>query len=250
MREEVSELRSKGFLAQRLELIREVERGHFWHEPRRRLLLELVRDRVRPGASVLDVGCGTGTFCEALQEAGYSAFGVDPWAARMGLGTVRFRTATAELLPWAAAEFDMVCALDVLEHVDDRQALSETFRVLRPAGVLLASVPAYPWLWSERDVVARHRRRYRSRALRTLLSDAGFITEHIFGFQFLLFPLVALSRIGQRRRGGRGLLDKEDRPGSATNAILRAVNRAEVRWGGWMRPPFGSSLIAIARKPD
>lgn len=246
---ELSKPHAVGFHPRRLAMIREVERWHYWHEPRRRLLVDLIREQVKPGARILDVGCGTGYFCEVLEQAGYVPFGVDPWADRTGLDKVRFRTATAELLPWANAEFDMVCALDMLEHVDDRQALSEMFRVLCPSGVLLVSVPAHWWLWGSRDELAGHRRRYQRRTLRNLLRNAGFATKHIFGFQFALFPLFVLSRIWQRWRGGALQVEREDRPGTAVNAILREINRAEVRLGRLLRPPTGSSLIAIARKP-
>jgi Methylase involved in ubiquinone/menaquinone biosynthesis len=246
--DQTSALSGVGFPRGRLELIRSVERGHFWHEPRRLLLLETVRSLVSPGARILDVGCGTGRFCEALHEAGYASAGADPWIQDLALDEARFRAATAEALPWADGEFDMVCALDVLEHVDDRQALAEMYRVLRPSGVLLVCVPACQWLWSGRDIVAGHRRRYRRRVLRDTLSQAGFSVERLFGYQFILLPLLVLSRMSQLWRTEASQVEHEDRPWPMVNAVLRAINRAEVRFGRLLRPRFGSSLIAVARR--
>jgi SAM-dependent methyltransferase len=237
------------FRPQRLDMIREVENWHFWHEPRRRLLLDIIRKQAKAGAKLLDVGCGTGLFCEILQQAGYKAFGADPWADRFGLDETWFRTASTDQLPWSNEEFDIACALDVLEHVDDEQALSEIFRVVRPSGTLVVCVPAHGWLWSERDVLAGHRRRYDRGALRDLLYGAGFATERIFGFQFALLPLLIVSRFWQRWRGKTNQVEREDRPGTFVNAVLREVNRAEVKLGRFIRPPFGSSLIAVAHKP-
>ena len=233
----------------RLETISDVEVWHFWHEPRRRLLLDTVQPLLKPGARVLDVGCGTGTFCRHLAQAGYSAHGVDPWADRLEGDHDLFQSGVAECLPSGDEEFDVVCALDLLEHVDDERAASEAYRVLIPGGAFLVSVPAFPFLWSERDRVAGHRRRYGRRSLRALLCAAGFQVERLFGFQFLLLPLLVLNRTLRSRTEGRARVAGEDRPNRHLNVAMRAINRAEVTLGRWVRPPFGSSLIAVARKP-
>ena len=98
---------------------------HFWHGPRRQLLLDLL---VREGvadvqAPLLDVGCGDGSLVSALRATNVASFGLDPWAERVGLDGERFRCGTVSRIPWPDAAFGTVCALDVLEDVDDRAAL-------------------------------------------------------------------------------------------------------------------------------
>lgn len=239
------------FAPERLDWIAQVERGHFWHAPRRRLLMRLVErhlSSIDGDASVLDVGCGSGRFVHALRDRGHRAYGTDPHAVAATANRGWFAVGLAETLPFASDRFAMVTALDSLEHVDDVAALGEIARVLRGGGWLVASVPAHAWLWSERDERAGHLRRYDRAGLQSRLRDAGFEVTHVTGYQFLLLPLLAMSRALQRGRHGRSALAEEDRPSPPLNAVLRLINDCEVSMGRWLPMPTGSSLIVVARK--
>ena len=77
-------------------------------------------------------------------------------------------------LPFATATFDLITALEVVEHVEsDETALAELCRVLKPGGTLLLSVPAYRFLWSSHDVALHHKRRYTAHRMQTNLTRAG-----------------------------------------------------------------------------
>ena len=87
--------------------------------------------------------------------------------------------------------FDVLCAFDVLEHIeDDRAALAQWVTWLRPGGVLLLSVPAHMRLWTAGDEWAGHYRRYGRKALQALLLDTGLKLET---FECYGFPLTNLS---------------------------------------------------------
>jgi SAM-dependent methyltransferase len=89
-------------------------------------------------------------------------------------------------LPFAAASFDLVCALDIVEHVDDdAAALAELSRVARPGAAVLLSVPLHPELWNAFDDFVGHRRRYRPELLTELLGRHGFSIERsaVYGMQ-------------------------------------------------------------------
>jgi len=187
--------------------LRELERTHWWFRGRRRILLAaLARAEVR-AASVLDVGCGAGTHLAWLGErfAGARRVGIDLERAPLRFcrddGGHRVCQADAARLPFASGSFDLVTALDALEHVeDDAAALRECLRVLRPGGALLASVPAFRSLWGSVDELGHHHRRYRRRELRARIEAAGFEVALERYFNFLLFaPIAAVRWLGRLR---------------------------------------------------
>jgi 2-polyprenyl-6-hydroxyphenyl methylase/3-demethylubiquinone-9 3-methyltransferase len=106
-------------------------------------VLERIAGRVGPSARVLDVGCGAGFLSNALAQAGHRVVGIDASAESLAVArqhdetqTVRYERGDALSLPYAAASYDVVCAMDFLEHVEDpARAVAEAARVLRPGGL-------------------------------------------------------------------------------------------------------------------
>jgi SAM-dependent methyltransferase len=243
------------------EQVREIERDHWWFAGRRRVLgAVLERLQVRAGC-VLDVGCGAGTNLDLLGQRFPAArlHGVD-----IDLGSLRHcrrhRPAAALVqadmarLPFRSASFDLVCALDALEHVaDDAGALAGLHRVCRPGGTLLATVPAFPFLWGNVDRVGHHFRRYRQRELVRLVEKAGFATRFVRYFNTLLFPAIAGVRLLARLRGPGGGSDELGTDfdlvkSGPLNTALARVFGSEASWPAWT-PPFGVSLLCVARRP-
>ena len=98
-------------------------------------------------------------------------------------------------LPYPDRVFDLVCALDIIEHVDDDDsALSEISRVAMPGAALLLSVPLHPSYWTPFDDMVGHRRRYEPARLITKLAQHGFAVERsaIFGMKPKSSALVDL----------------------------------------------------------
>ena len=158
------------------------------HELRERLLLDLFL-AARPGIEVLDAGAGQGTLSAKLAALGFEVTSSDTSPAAVAVLRERLpgRVLEADVaaLPFDDESFDSAVLGEVLEHVgDDRGALSEIARVLRPHGVLALSVPANPRLYGPSDVWAGHVRRYTRAALIDACTSAGLTVERCLGWGF------------------------------------------------------------------
>ena len=230
----------------------ELENRHWWFRGRRAVIHALLT-RVQPSGplSVLDAGCGTGRNLEEYARLG-EATGIDPSPEAVAFcherGLSQVIEGSLENLPFSAALFDVVCATDVLEHVDDDLgALTELSRVTRRGGFLLATVPAYQWLWSQSDVALHHRRRYTRPNLLNRIRKTGWEPEVATYFNSILLPPIALIRRLGRHRSGRAELAQTP---SSLNGPLSAPMRLEaqvIRAG--IRLPFGVSVGVLCRKP-
>ena len=114
------------------------------------------------------------------------------------------RFGEAEALPYDPESFDVVTALDVIEHLDDdRCGLREISRVLRPGGYVLLFVPAFMFLWGVQDDVSNHRRRYDRADLTAKVKSAGFEVEKAGYANFTFFLPVLIIRSLMRWLGIR-----------------------------------------------
>jgi SAM-dependent methyltransferase len=230
----------------------EVGSRHWWFEGRRIIVRSLLTSESLPsGARIYDVGCGTGQNLEMLAAFG-EVTGVDRSAEVLGLAGARgFQVLQGDIasLPLASDSADVMVAMDVLEHLDDDgEAARELFRVLRPGGLVVITVPAFRWLWGSQDDVSHHRRRYTRAELEALLSGAGFVLHKVSFFNFFLFLPTWLGRRLVALLGATVLSENTltppwlDRPLGAIFASEAGVLRR-------LDFPVGVSLLALGRKP-
>jgi ubiquinone/menaquinone biosynthesis C-methylase UbiE len=230
-----------------------LEDFYWWHIARRALIEDLIVEGLggRTGARLLDVGCGTGANLATFARHA-RATGIDMSAEALSFckerGVPSVARSRVERLPFADGTFDVVTALDVLEHTDDDlEALAELRRVCRPGGLLITTVPAYGFLWSEHDEALRHRRRYTRHELRNKLTLSDFRVERASYFiTTLFFPIVAL-------RVHQGLFKRSTRPRTSLRVLPGWANSLLVHLLGLERRalrrinlPFGVSIVSVA----
>ena len=231
----------------------DLEDGHWWFRGRRAVLWALLRRAGLPDQPrLLDAGCGTGRNLAEFGRLG-TAQGVDPspqaieFCRRRGLAGVE--AAGIEALPFADGVFDLILATDVLEHVEhDDVAAAELRRVAAPGALLVVTVPAYRWLWSQHDDSHHHLRRYTASALRARLVSGGWRPVLETYFNSLLLPPIALVRTLARRRAPRDGRTDYQLTGGPLNRLLELPMRAEANLiARGARFPAGVSIGAVCR---
>ena len=235
------------------------EPAFWWYEGMRGITWALLDGHLRRGlSSGLDAGCGTGMNALAFEDRyGVRMHGVD--LARLGIeysrkrGLDRSAVASAMALPFADSTFDLVTSMDVfpvLASGDDREALREFWRVLRPGGLLVLRAAAFRSLRSRHSEYAAEKHRYRSGELLRMLADQEFTILRWTYANFFLSPVAWF-----KFRIWENLTRQEPRSGVAEvlppwlNRLLLTVMRTEsalIRSG--FRLPFGQSLMVLACK--
>jgi SAM-dependent methyltransferase len=242
------------------------EDQHWWFATRTRSLLGILDRHVRPGAGgrrVLDVGCGAGNMFHHLARYG-QVEGVDDNPLPLAVARSRGYTvqqASGERMPVPDARFDLVAALDVIEHVDDDAAvLRECYRACRPGGWIVVTVPAFAWLWSHNDELNCHKRRYTRAELTLRLQAVGFSVRRATYNNFFIFPMAAALIVLRRGAAREPELATPSAEGEAyqvemepasrpLNILLTAVGRLEAWALKTVNMPAGTSLIAVGQRP-
>lgn len=183
------------------------ESANFWFKARNELIQWALHRYIPDAHRFLEVGCGTGFVLSGVAAAhpGMALSGSEIFLAGLShaakrVPSARFMQMDARHVPFVD-EFDAVGAFDVLEHIEEDEAvLVQLHKALKPGGVLLLSVPQHPWLWSASDEYACHVRRYTRPDIEAKVRAAGFALLRSTSFVTFLLPAMALSRALQKRR--------------------------------------------------
>lgn len=234
---------------------------HWWWQVRQRIVLDAARAALARNQSfraagvqpkLFELGCGGGHSFDALSQLG-SIQGVEPdsimigddnpWAERIQVGSFGRHFECDE-------RFDLILALDVLEHIeDDAGSVERVVEMLAPGGRFLVTVPALPCLWSLHDVAHHHFRRYTRGTLTKLLRGAGLKIERIRYCYGWSLPLVWVRKFVAR---GESTKYEVKIPPRWLNSLMGGMTRAEEAVCGaiGLAPPWGSTLLAVACRDE
>ncbi|VVE01539.1 class I SAM-dependent methyltransferase [Pandoraea anhela] len=247
---------NSGFRAEHFLPLAEVEERNFWFRARNRIISWAARPFMRAGTTFCEVGCGTGYVLAGLARAypdvKFSATEIYSTAlsfAATRLPSASFYQMDARSFAFAD-EFDVIGSFDVLEHIEEDEAvMRELHRALKSKGTLLLTVPQHPFLWSQQDEQVCHVRRYTRADIRAKLERNGFRVTLATSFVSLLFPAMLASRKRSRIDDAEYDMTADLRLSPPVNAIMGAVMALEfgmIQLG--VRFPFGGSLLIVAQK--
>lgn len=233
-----------------------LEAGNFWFRARNELIVWALRTYGPMLRSFLEVGCGTGFVLSGIAQdrPGLALSGSEIFVA--GLSHARERVPSAQFMQMDARhlpfvdEFDALGAFDVLEHIEEDDAVLAQFcRTLRPGGLLLVTVPQHAWLWSAADEYACHVRRYGRREIEAKVTAAGFELLRSTSFISALLPAMVLSREFQKRNKSGFKPESELNINPVLNRMFYALTMVElagIKCG--MNYRAGGSRLIVARK--
>ncbi len=236
--------------------IYEEELNHWWYRVRRKIVKDLLNVYVPSQIGdfkikVLDIGCGCGAMIKELSEL-YDCYGIDISEAAVGYSRQRLIEniilGDVTKIPFKNESFDVVLAMDILEHVEqDQGAIREIKRVLRVGGCAIIFVPTFRFLWSVTDVISMHKRRYTLGNLSRKISESGLnIIRKTYFNSFLFLPIcliriiVKLLRLPMRSENNVG--------GKFMNRILYIIFYFESILLKHINFPFGVSAMIVCRK--
>lgn len=239
--------------------------GHHYIDvaSRRHALAQLGRHARGPGPWIMEIGCSSGYFLDALAQARPDArllgadFALGPLRAlaarNPGLPLLRFDLTRCPLPDGA---LDAVVALNVLEHIErDDLALAHILRILKPGGIAVLEVPAGPALYDGYDEALMHHRRYTLRELVRKAETAGLVSLFAGHLGFFLYPAFAFVKKRNQRRRASGRADsiravKSNIAVSAgDNPLLHRLMRVEDALRRFVPLPCGIRCLLTVQRP-
>lgn len=216
----------------------------------------LARYKIGKGSKIFDFGCGSGYTVGCLQKFGYDASGSDISVEAVEFGRSRgIRNLTVaqrgEISP-PEGGFDLILALDVIEHIqDDSGAIKTIERVLKPGGVAIITVPAYQWLWGVQDDISHHYRRYTAGSLvKVLKANPGLKVLRKTYFNTFLFLPIAIVRILSKWFNLKERESDFDINSCLLNSLFYFVFNLETYFLKFLSFPFGISILLVLKKND
>jgi SAM-dependent methyltransferase len=205
---------------------------------------------------LLDIGAGTGIIMKVLERFG-KVCGVE-----LSLEAIRFlkrrnleslvRSDANEALPFRNEAFSVVTCLDVLEHLDkDFDLIQEMFRICKPGGYVILTIPAFQAFWSAHDKVLHHRRRYTKARLLAIIKQTDFRILKLSYYNVMMsIPILLIRKIRSSRNPRQeSQSDFSIRFPSFFNRALTYFYRAEISLLKFLSYPFGVSLMVTLQKP-
>ena len=234
-----------------------LEREHWWFKVRANIIEEqLMKLNLPKDSRILNVGAATFRSSEMLSQFGkVTSLEYDKECCEFVRNQLKKEVINGSALdlPFETSAFDLVCAFDVVEHIEnDKLALKEMRRVCKENGVIFITVPAFNFLWSEHDEIAHHYRRYTKKTLMKVVNTPKEkIIRNTYFNSLLFFPIAFIRGLSNLFKKKNEKLESDfDKvgKGSFLNVIFEKIFAFERRLLRFLNFPIGVSLMVMYKK--
>ncbi len=240
----------------------QLEREHWWFRVRGKIISKLISNSLETNENkqlnILNIGAATGKTSEMLSKFGkVTSLEYDQDCCEYAEQQFNISIINGSILelPFKDDEFDLVCAFDVIEHVeDDLLGINEMKRVCKRDGLIVLTVPAYMFLWSHHDEVNHHYRRYTLKNLKELVKKTDLYPVKGTFYNTLLFIPIAIFRLLSKMipekliRKGAGSDATLHNTSGLTSRILYQIFNLELSLLKLFNLPFGVSIFLSLSK--
>jgi SAM-dependent methyltransferase len=194
-----------------------IEKIHWWFKGRRDLIKKI---KISKDAKILEVGCGSGQNLLLWKDQNPKGLDISQEAVdeAKNIGIDVIKGDLNKKLPFKKESFDVIFALDVIEHLEsDIQATKKLVDLLKPNGRLIINVPAFQFLWSFHDVQNMHKKRYTAKEIKKLAKNSGLreLSSTYWNFS-LFFPAFLRVKI-------HNILNQKESSIQETSPILNKI---------------------------
>ena len=231
----------------------ENEKEHWWFAARREIIHSTIKNFItkKSKIKILDFGSGSGTNVKMLCQFGKVDIFETNLKTRDFLKKKFKRKKNVTILSNIKKnKYDLILAADVIEHIkNDKKVLKDFFVYLKNGGAILITVPAFEFLFSSKDRVLKHFRRYKKSNLIKLVNK-NFLIKKISYFNFFLFFPIAFSILYLKLKNSKFINFAESTPNYLLNIVLKTIFSIEKYFLKNINFPFGISLLLVAKKND
>tara|TARA_B100000787_G_scaffold137812_1_gene106662 strand:- start:582 stop:1295 length:714 start_codon:yes stop_codon:yes gene_type:complete len=220
---------------------------HWWFQARKKIIDQIISNiRLKKKNNILDFGAGSGVNLDMLAKYGLVDIHEQNKFARSIIKKNKKIKRLYSSLNIKKKFYDLILVADVIEHVKQpEKLLKELKKFLKKDGRILITVPAYQFLFSKKDKVLGHYRRYNKKLLKDELSE--FKIENISYFNtFLCIPIIIMTLLNKFLKRNY-IKEVETTPHYILNKLCYIIFTAEKYFIKYFNLPFGISIYILVK---
>ncbi len=221
---------------------------HWWFQSRKNIIEKIIKKNAKKkNLKILDFGSGSGVNLYMLSKYGHVSIFETHKETQRYLKKVYKGTKFQVINSLNTHKFDLILMADVLEHIkNDKKQIELLFKKLKKNGKILLTVPAFKYLFTHKDIILGHYRRYNIREIKEIFKK--FKVLKLTYFNFFLFIPIALSLIFFKILKSNFIDSVEKKPNYIINFILFIIFNAESKVINIFNFPFGISILGLFEK--